>query len=452
MPDLKNTTLHIGFDDTDSLKGGCTTYLALRIIELLAPLVNFIDYPRLIRNNPNIPWKTRGNGAICLTLKVNEKIVERIARIALETLNELLEEDPNTNPGMAFVKGEIPEEIIQFSREALTDIIEISTAKDIAEKFCFKYYSTGNGRGLIGAIAAIGNPLNPLDEDFTFELLTYRKSENISRKRILNEKSVAAVDNKYSAEVFNNIDEESKKVIIAPAGLDPVLYGIRGENPLTLLNMMGEIEVHEPISSYCIFRTNQGTDQHFKYASSEVQNFNVFKGEIRILETPKTILGGHVIFRGEVISNKIKVDVAAFEPSKSFRNTIRELLPEDKILAYGGVRYKKEFQGFTVQLEKCEIIFVSEQFREESPLCPSCSKRMVSNGLNKGYKCRKCGHKSREIKKNKIPVERRITTGLYIPPAQSQRHLIKPNRRYNLPQKDTYFLIENWWKVTSKSN
>ena len=55
MPDLKNTTLHIGFDDTDSLKGGCTTYLALRIIELLAPLVNFIDYPRLIRNNPNIP-------------------------------------------------------------------------------------------------------------------------------------------------------------------------------------------------------------------------------------------------------------------------------------------------------------------------------------------------------------------------------------------------------------
>ena len=365
MPDLKNTTLHIGFDDTDSLKGGCTTFLALRIIELLDPHVDFIDYSRLIRNNPNIPWKTRGNGALCLTLRVNDEIVEKVVRIAIETLNELLEEDPNTNPGMVFVLGEVPEEIKQFSRKALTDVILISTTKDIVEKFCFKHYSVGNSRGLIGALAAIGNSLNPTSEDFTYELLTYRKPEIVGEKRDFNEKSVVKADSKYSAEVFNNIDEESKKVLIAPAGPDPVLYGIRGENPLILLKMMEEIEVYESISSYCIFRTNQGTDQHFKFASSEVKNYNAFKGEIRTLEKPRTILGGHVIFQGEIASNEIKVDVAAFEPSKSFRNTIRKLLPEDIILAYGGVKYKEEFQGFTIQLEKCEILSVSEQFKEE---------------------------------------------------------------------------------------
>jgi tRNA(Ile2)-agmatinylcytidine synthase len=64
--------MHIGLDDTDSAKGGCTTYLAAVLIEKLAQFqVRFIDYPRLIRLNPNVPWKTRGNGALCLSLTYN---------------------------------------------------------------------------------------------------------------------------------------------------------------------------------------------------------------------------------------------------------------------------------------------------------------------------------------------------------------------------------------------
>ena len=49
--------LHIGVDDTDSPKGGCTTYIAALIIESLSKLnVNFLDYPTLLRLNPNTPW------------------------------------------------------------------------------------------------------------------------------------------------------------------------------------------------------------------------------------------------------------------------------------------------------------------------------------------------------------------------------------------------------------
>ncbi|HIA98132.1 MAG TPA: DNA-binding protein, partial [Marine Group III euryarchaeote] len=58
--------LHIGIDDTDSIKGGCTTWLATEIIAELSEF-DLIGPPRLVRLNPNVPWKTRGNAAVALT-------------------------------------------------------------------------------------------------------------------------------------------------------------------------------------------------------------------------------------------------------------------------------------------------------------------------------------------------------------------------------------------------
>ena len=58
---------HIGLDDTDTIKGGCTTYVATEIIKKTLPKIGFLDYPRLIRLNPNIPWKTKGNAAIAIS-------------------------------------------------------------------------------------------------------------------------------------------------------------------------------------------------------------------------------------------------------------------------------------------------------------------------------------------------------------------------------------------------
>src|SRR5438094_92344 len=56
----------IGVDDTDSLQGMCTTFLATEIVRDLTEDFDLIGYPRLVRLNPNIPWKTRGNGAVCM--------------------------------------------------------------------------------------------------------------------------------------------------------------------------------------------------------------------------------------------------------------------------------------------------------------------------------------------------------------------------------------------------
>ena len=44
----------------------CTTYIGLRIAASTRKQI--LGYPRLVRLNPNIPYKTRGNGAVCMNL------------------------------------------------------------------------------------------------------------------------------------------------------------------------------------------------------------------------------------------------------------------------------------------------------------------------------------------------------------------------------------------------
>ena len=47
------SVLNIGFDDTDSPTGMCTTFLAYKIVDLLQKQkTEFLDFPKLIRFNP----------------------------------------------------------------------------------------------------------------------------------------------------------------------------------------------------------------------------------------------------------------------------------------------------------------------------------------------------------------------------------------------------------------
>ncbi|MHA1420333.1 MAG: hypothetical protein ACTSPO_15570, partial [Candidatus Heimdallarchaeaceae archaeon] len=69
------------------------------------------------------------------------------------------------------------------------------------------------------------------------------------------------------------------------------------------------------------------------------------------------------------------------------------------------------------------------------------------DGFKKGHKCRKCGYKDQKLTKVRTLIDRKIEKGLFIPPAQAQRHLVKPHRRYSLPLKKAVNLIDNWWKA-----
>ncbi len=99
--------MQIGLDDTDSTKGGCTTYLAAVLIEKLKEFnVQFFDYPALIRLNPNVPWKTRGNGALCLRFNYDAKFEDQITNSAMElweTHSAIKEK--GTDPGIVVYKN-----------------------------------------------------------------------------------------------------------------------------------------------------------------------------------------------------------------------------------------------------------------------------------------------------------------------------------------------------------
>src|SRR5207249_10850460 len=58
--------LWIGVDDTDSLRGMCTTFFAAELVRDLTRDFELIGSLRLVRLNPNILEKTRRNSAVCL--------------------------------------------------------------------------------------------------------------------------------------------------------------------------------------------------------------------------------------------------------------------------------------------------------------------------------------------------------------------------------------------------
>ncbi|MCS7138353.1 MAG: tRNA(Ile2) 2-agmatinylcytidine synthetase, partial [Candidatus Caldarchaeum sp.] len=69
--------LRVGVDDTDSVKGMCTTYVgAVLEQKLLSMGCRKLEPSRLIRLNPNCPFKTRGNAAVSLHLEVPDAMAE----------------------------------------------------------------------------------------------------------------------------------------------------------------------------------------------------------------------------------------------------------------------------------------------------------------------------------------------------------------------------------------
>ena len=430
-------------DDTDSPEGGCTTHLAYTIVKSISDSVDFLDYPNLIRLNPNIPYRTRGNGSVVLRFKVNDKetIKEKIIKIFT---NYYERNYANTNPGLVFVENRIPEEIRKFSRKALEEVIPIELAKKLIEKLKLEYYGYGKMRGLIGATAGIGNLLRG---DYTYELLTYRDVKEHKRTRNIDFNSVKKMDEKYRDYVFSNIDYETNTLLIAPHGPDPVVYGIRGEIPDILIEEMKQIRVSPPIDSWIIFRTNQATGEHLKAIKpiSFIRPYRTHIVEGYVLTHPKMMEGGHVNF---VIGDHTgRIECMAYEPSGNFRKNVLALRKHDYVRAYGGIKPASNKHPLTLNIERLDILRLHEEAKFLNPICPKCGKRMKSAGKNKGYKCKKCGYRSKEVKPMKIIIDRKIKQGVYIPPPRAQRHLTRPIERLNRSNEGKEIrLIDTWFE------
>jgi len=435
--------LHIGLDDTDSPEGGCTTYIGARLIEELEALgVRFTDYPNLLRLNPNVPWKTRGNGAVCLRMEVEPAMEGVVRRMVVEAVEGQAEfQCGNTNPGVVFHTGEVPDSFKDFSERVVQGVVTLEEALSLIDEAGAQAIGYKNMRGLIGALAAVGGLQRG---DHTFEVLTYRRAENCGSPRTLDEDSVRAMDEATGDGTFNNVDPESGRVLIAPHGPDPVLYGVRGEAPERVYVAYGLVRPGEPVERWAIFRSNQGTDAHLRHRSKveELEPYSpaIVSGEVA--EAPRTIKGGHVIFG---LSDETgRTDCAAYEPTGSFREVVRRLIPGDSVRAYGGVR--EEGSRRTLNLEKMEVLGLAEDIRMANPVCPECSGAMESMGRGKGYRCRRCGHRDSNLEKQQVVVDRGLKVGLYIPTAGAQRHLTKPLSRYGREKEYTQGeLFQPWY-------
>ena len=150
------------------------------------------------------------------------------------------------------------------------------------------------GRGIIGSIAAISLPL----DDFTFELLAYRASENYGTKRQIDYDSVYEMDKVTFPDTFENIDYSENYIAIEPKTPCPVLYGIRSNTVEALKKAKSIVKVDEPIVDWCIFKTNQHTDMHIQNAENiaSMKQFGCYCVTGEVKNRPTIIDGGHMFF------------------------------------------------------------------------------------------------------------------------------------------------------------
>jgi len=439
-------TMHIGLDDTDSTRKGCTTYVAAVLVEKLQELgAVFIDYPNLIRLNPNVPWKTRGNGALCLRIQYHENVEERIEELVTGTVEEQADfEFRGTDPGIVFLKrSRIPKEVRIFAKNATTSIVNLKDAVKLLSKFKGEAVGFKNGRGIIGGLAAVGETLQT---DFTYEILAYRMSENCGLKRKVDEASIFRMDRATAPWTFNNVDVEKRRVIITPRGPDPILLGIRGETPEIVKKAYGMVKPFEPVERWIIFRTNQGTDAHLKRVSRLDQlipySSVIVKGIVAT--SPKTVPRRHVIF--SIKDESGQVDCAAYEPTGLLRKAAAKLVVGDCVEVSGAVRVSSQSRPLTVNLEKIRLLKLAPKIAFRNPVCPKCGRRLKSMGKNQGFRCERCGFRNVDLGKIAIELEREIGRCLYITSTRSQRHLTKPFSRYGKEKRRERIgkLIEGW--------
>ncbi len=436
----------LAFDDTDSPEGMCTTYLAPLILRELDGY-DLIGLPRLVRLNPNIPWKTRGNAAVCLPLgfgigrgrkcgdiagrevrfyergrpadpsellAIASKVLEKVSRFECD----------KTNPGIA-ASNNRPRP--SFYWRAVREIVKIREAEQELRSVGAVWRKYKTGRGIIGAAGAMS--WRPRDR--TWEIVAYRHPSRFGTERVIDSMSVVEMD-KRTSRTFNNYDYENGHTAISPGSPCPILFGIRGDSWRELLSARRMVR-SEDQDMWLVFMTNQATEDHVVNRRVEdLRPRDSARLRVAVAERPRTIEGGHVILP---VSDGREIDAAFYEPSRGFRDIARGLIPGDKLEMTGSVRDTPR----SLNVEKiCVRSLVKDLQKVRNPHCRACNKSMHSSGKSTGFECKKCGAKAPLTSAKYRAVPRSVRLGWYEPPVASRRHLHKPIRRMSREELDNY--------------
>ena len=416
----------------------CTTFLSYKIVKFLEKQkIEFVDYPSLIRFNPNIPWKTRGNGAVRLTIKTRNP--NKIKKEIIQFITNYSDTKNGANPGLVFFQDQsIPQSFHKFSRLALWKLISRKTAKDFISNNKIDSFYLGNGQGLVGAIGAIGYKFS----DHTFELLCYRKKSQFGKKRIINKHSVKKMQSNTFPETYNSFDNENDRVLITPHGPDPVFYGIRGESVKSVVLASTMVDTDEKLDGYMVFKSNQGTADHLKN-ELQVNDLKPYTSGFlvgKVCSKPVTEQGGHVFFSIQVGDRKIRCGV--YKQTK-ITKTAQDLIPGDKIRLGGGIRKASKNYERVLNVEFLDVIKLEKNILLTNPTCKTCNKKMKSKGNRQGFECFRCGNKS--FSKSSLEIPRKIQRKLYLPAISAHRHLTRPYQRLKKRNKFEIFDTSLEW-------
>lgn len=430
-------SIWVGIDDTDSPRGGCTTWVLTDLLALARDEgVDLIGEPRLVRLNPNIPWKTRGNAALAahfghgwgsrrrighadgrplwsfarggpLSSREAEEFVEKAWQRVLAGSRR---GEPRTDPALVAVPRRLPARLYY---SAVREIVPIEETRRYLVSVGAVVHAEGDGRGLVGASAAIAWP----GRRVTWELLAYRPVAREGARRKVDAESVRRAA-RHHPELFLCHDPRTRRLLVTPHTPCPILFGLRGIRPTSPLAAFPEVR-SEPVDRWVLFRTNQATGDHLvPRLAREVAAFQSGRVAGRVVGTPRTLRGGHVQVR-ILDTEGTALNAIAFEPTKTLPRVLQQLSVGDRIELWGS-----RGANPVLKVEGIRVLSLAPRWTSAGPpLCPDCGRATRSLGSVRGYRCPRCRRRLPPEAARRVRRPASVARGVYHPTPSARRHL-----------------------------
>lgn len=398
--------------------------------------VDLIGSPRLVRLNPNIPFKTRGNAALSARFGRGRGRRRRIGVIdgrpiwsfatgdALPArqkagflddawatvLRSSRLEDKGTDPALVSADQRLPAALYWSAVHRKVSLVEVRRILSDAGASCRTHDSA---RGIVGAASAIswpgGHP--------TWELIAYRSPHRYGSRRAVDAQSVRAARERYP-ELFLCYDSVTRRLMVSPHTACPILYGLRSTDPSILPGASAMIG-SEPVDRWIVFQTNQGTGDHLRSSSFEELAPYSAGSIVGSVEGPAlTLPGGHVRFQFRDGSGT-RGTCLVFEPTKVLARVAAQLRDGDRLRVWGGRGRDANFR-----VEGLVVGHVNERsIPRRPPRCTVCGTSAHSLGFGRGYRCRRCRRRWPPEAATALRAPRGISRGEFHPTPSARRHL-----------------------------
>jgi tRNA(Ile2)-agmatinylcytidine synthase len=427
--------LWVGIDDTDAPTGGCTTFALTEVIRAAASEgADLIGEPRLVRLNPNIPWRTRGNAALAARFGLGggprmlvgqmpdaplfghargrplpKAQQERVVDAAWAAVRREARPGPRTDPALVAHDGPLPARLYWA---AVRTVVKVRPLERTLRSLGAELRTAGSKRGLVGASAALAWPARRV----TWELIAYRAGGRSRRPREVDADSVREAERRFPS-LFLCADRRTRRLLVTPHTPCPILFGLRSTRRAALPDALRLVR-SEPIERWIVYRTNQATGDHLPASFGPTGPYEPGRLAGAVAHPPMRLRGGHVRF-DLALSDGSAARCLVFEPSKTLAAVARSLAPGDRLELWGG-----RGRDATVRVEGIRIVDAPDRPAGRTPpRCPGCERAAGSLGTGRGYRCPGCGRRFPPEAGQPRTHPAEYGPGTYHPTPSARRHL-----------------------------